>query len=187
MTATPSLSLPLLQRAQIAAPCHARWEDMTGDDRVRHCAECRLDVYNIAEMTDAQAEALLRLAFDDDGSSKKPLCARIFRRADGTVITANCPVGLDAISTKARRGAARIAAALGVTTIIGWAAAMEQGPSAKWLGCQPFTVVAKAMGRQPVPPLTTMRGGRVCITRPPTPPSTTASASAANGTTGAKP
>jgi hypothetical protein len=168
---TGTVSLPLLQRIQIASPCHERWEDMSGDERTRHCASCQLDVYNIAGMTEADAESLLRSAFNDDGTSKQRLCARIFRRADGTVITANCPVGLAAIRAKARRGAVRVAAALGITTVIGWAAAREQGSGATWLGCQPFTAVSKAIGRQPVPP-PIPTGGVVCVmpTPAPTPP-----------------
>ncbi len=166
----PSVSLPLLQRAQIAAPCHERWEEMTGDERTRHCAACRLDVHNIAGMSEAEAEALLRSAFNDDGSPIERLCARIYRRADGTILTADCPVGVESLRVRARRSAARVAAALGITTLIGWAAAMEQGPGAAWAGYHPFTAVAKAIGRQTQPPVQTFTGGIVCIPPTPAPP-----------------
>jgi hypothetical protein len=168
----PTVSLPLLQRIQIAAPCHERWEDMTGDERTRHCASCNLDVHNIAGMTEADAEALLGTAFNDDGSSKGRLCARIYRRADGTVLTANCPIGLAALRAKARRGAVRVAAALGITTVVGWIAAMEQGPGAVWAGCQPFAAVSRAIGRQPPVQTQTFLMGSVAGPLPllPTPP-----------------
>lgn len=173
MTAAPTaatFSLPLLQRARIASPCHERWEDMTGDERTRRCASCTLDVHNIAGMTEAEAEALLRRAFNDDGSSKERLCARIYRRADGTVITADCPVGVAALRAKVWRGAVRVAAALGVTTVIGWVAAMEQGPGAVWAGCQPFTAVAHAIGRQPPAQTQVFLMGSIAPLPPPPPP-----------------
>jgi hypothetical protein len=31
---------------------------MEGDERVRHCSECELNVYNLAEMTEDEALAL---------------------------------------------------------------------------------------------------------------------------------
>lgn len=164
-----SFSLPLLQRAQIAAPCSARWDDMSGDDRTRHCAQCDLDVHNVAAMTESEAEALLRAAFDDDGSITQRLCARIYRRADGTILTANCPVGVETLRAKARRSAARVAAALGITTLIGWAAAVEQGPGAVWAGYHPFTTVANLIGKQVQTPVQTFTAGRIFIA--PTPPS----------------
>jgi hypothetical protein len=78
--------LPLLARVQIASPCSARWEDMFGDERVRHCGSCDKDVFDLSEMTAAEAEALL-------AQSGAPVCARLHRRADGTVITRDCAVG----------------------------------------------------------------------------------------------
>ncbi len=84
--------LPLLARVQIASPCDARWDEMSGDARVRHCAACDKDVFDLSEMTSEDAEALLAR---DTGST----CVRTHRRADGTVITSDCPVG----ATKKRR------------------------------------------------------------------------------------
>lgn len=74
---------------RIATPCPVGWQNMAGDDRKRFCASCRLNVYNFSEMTAAEVEALV-------GSSEGRVCARMFRRADGTVITRDCPVGLAA-------------------------------------------------------------------------------------------
>ncbi len=87
-----------LDRIRIASPCPASWERMTGDDRVRFCDECKLQVYNIGEMTRAEAEALI-------AKTEGRLCARIYRRADGTVITRDCPVGLRAIRRRVTKSA----------------------------------------------------------------------------------
>jgi len=80
-------ALPVLDDVRIASPCGARWDDMVGDERVRFCGSCEKNVYNLSAMTRAAAEALLR---EKEGS----LCARVYRRADGTVITADCAVGV---------------------------------------------------------------------------------------------
>jgi hypothetical protein len=74
---------------QIASPCLANWSDMVGDDRSRHCLACNKTVYDLSGLTAQQALALIR---EKDGE----LCVRLFRRADGRVLTADCPVGLRA-------------------------------------------------------------------------------------------
>jgi len=62
---------------------------MTGDDRVRYCQECQLNVYNLSDMTRAEAEQLI-------ASREGRLCVRFYRRADGTILTRDCPTGLRA-------------------------------------------------------------------------------------------
>jgi len=66
---------------------------MAGTDQVRHCTLCNKNVYNLSAMTRGQAEALLR-------ETEGRLCARLYRRADGTVLTENCPVGIRAIGRR---------------------------------------------------------------------------------------
>ncbi|MFT3687140.1 MAG: hypothetical protein QM783_19825 [Phycisphaerales bacterium] len=144
-------SLPLLQNVRIASPCPMRWEDLTptGDAHTRHCDRCHLNVHNLSGMSADDAESLLRSATNDDGTGKHRLCAAIFRRADGTVLTADCPVGIAALCAKARRTAARVAAAIGLTTVVSWAAARESSrlPFAQ---VQPLTAIANALRGQPV-------------------------------------
>lgn len=77
----------LLDRIYIAAPCPASWSAMDGSDKVRFCKQCNLNVYNFSTMSTAEAEHLI---LEKEGK----LCARIFRRKDGTIMTENCPVGL---------------------------------------------------------------------------------------------
>ena len=83
----------MLDRVSIAAPCPADWDRMPGTDQVGHCRQCNKNVYNLSAMTRRQAEALLR---EKEGQ----LCARLYRRADGTILTENCPVGLRAIGRR---------------------------------------------------------------------------------------
>lgn len=79
---------------------------MVGDERIRHCAECNLNVYNLSAMTERQVQELIA---DNRG---KRLCTRFYRRADGTVLTQDCPWSLRAVKRRASRIAAAIMAAM---------------------------------------------------------------------------
>jgi hypothetical protein len=79
--------VPLLARIRVATPCHADWDEMTGDERVRHCASCKKDVFNLSDMTREQAERLIIVKHGD-------LCARYYQRTDGTILLADCSVGI---------------------------------------------------------------------------------------------
>ena len=96
--------LPLLERVRIASPCTASWDDMIGDGRVRFCGQCAKNVYNLSGMLREEAEQLVRGA-----AAAGELCVRLYRRADGTVLTADCPTG--ARRVRRRRGA--VAAVVG--------------------------------------------------------------------------
>lgn len=63
---------------------------MAGDERIRHCALCDLNVYNFAAMTRDEIRELLVRA-------EGRVCARLYRRADGTLLTRDCPTGLRAL------------------------------------------------------------------------------------------
>jgi hypothetical protein len=76
-----------LQKLQVASPCYERWDQMKGDERVRHCASCKLNVYNVREMTTAEVQELVQ-------QRSGRLCLRLYRRWDGTVLTRDCPVGV---------------------------------------------------------------------------------------------
>jgi hypothetical protein len=72
---------------------------MEGDEKVRFCQRCELHVFNLSAMEVEEAGA--RLAEHADG-----LCVRFFRRADGTILTRDCPVGVTR-KRNARREALR--------------------------------------------------------------------------------
>jgi hypothetical protein len=78
------------QVIRIASPCSADWNRMAGDERVRYCPECKLNVYNFSEMSDADIESIIS---HRDGR----LCARFYQRSDGIMLTRNCSVGLRAV------------------------------------------------------------------------------------------
>ena len=103
-----------LDNLGVAAPCSAEWATMTGDERVRHCALCKKNVYNLSDMSRAEAESLIR---EKEGR----LCVRFYQRADGTVLTANCPVGLRAVQRRLRWIGAGVAAFLALCVTGVWA------------------------------------------------------------------
>lgn len=43
-------------KLKVASPCPAKWEDMKGDDAVRHCDSCDKDVFQISNMSTEQVE-----------------------------------------------------------------------------------------------------------------------------------
>lgn len=101
----------LLNDIRIATPCTASWDQMTGTDTVRFCGECKLNVYNISGM---QATDAAKLVSSADGR----LCVRLYKKADGTVLTRDCPVGLRAAMRRATRAAgAALTAALGIFAV----------------------------------------------------------------------
>src|SRR4029079_7860123 len=86
----------LLDNIRIASPCHARWEDMAGDDRSRFCGQCNKHVYNFSAMSaDGSAEVMR--------AKEVKLCGRLYRRRDGMMVTANCPVGREKYFTRLKR------------------------------------------------------------------------------------
>jgi hypothetical protein len=75
-----------LDQIRVASPCRTSWDRMAGDGRVRYCGQCEKNVYNLSGMTRHEAEDLI-------ARNEGRLCVRFFRRADGTVLTQDCPVG----------------------------------------------------------------------------------------------
>jgi hypothetical protein len=93
-----------LDNMQIARSCSTDWQSMTGDEKIRFCIECKKDVYNFSEMTRREAELLLQ-------KTGGQICARITRDVDGTVITANPPVGLNLVDLRASKFASAVVTA----------------------------------------------------------------------------
>jgi hypothetical protein len=91
---------------------------MTGTAQVRHCRICEKDVFNLSAMTEAEAESLLLRA-------RGPLCARFYRRQDGTLVTSDCPVG----RRRQRRGRiAGVFSALAAMLATACGAGQEEAP-----------------------------------------------------------
>ncbi|HEX6125807.1 MAG TPA: hypothetical protein VFZ23_10595 [Pyrinomonadaceae bacterium] len=90
-----------LDDLRVASPCSADWNQMQGDERKRFCGDCKLYVYNLSGMTRYDAENLLRL-------SEGHLCVRYFQRADGSILTQDCPVGWAIVKQRVKVFAAAV-------------------------------------------------------------------------------
>lgn len=75
-----------LENIKVASPCATDWNEMIGDERKRFCGACRLDVYNLSGMSRREAENLIV-------QTEERLCVRFYKRADGSVLTKDCPIG----------------------------------------------------------------------------------------------
>jgi hypothetical protein len=94
-----------LNQIRVASPCTVSWAAMAGDERRRFCAQCKLNVYNLSEMSRADAEAFV-------ARSEGRVCVRFYRRQDGTLLSRDCPVGLRALRQGAAWARARLTATL---------------------------------------------------------------------------
>lgn len=124
-----------LNKLQIASPCPAAWAEMSGDDRARFCATCEKHVYDFSKLTAAEGVALIR---EKEGK----VCGRLWRRADGTLITADCPVGTMRLVRKRSKRVPLLAASLMASALLNLACASkppetEQKPAQAQLQGQP--------------------------------------------------
>lgn len=80
-----------LKSIRLSRPCRASWKEMQQIEGncVRHCDICDLHVYNLSEMSRREAVKLVE-------QHQGHLCVHFYRRRDGTILTRNCPVGVQA-------------------------------------------------------------------------------------------
>jgi hypothetical protein len=89
---------------KVSSPCPESWDRMAGNERVRYCGRCNLNVYNLAIMSRQEIEALVR-------KTGGQLCGRLYMRGDRTATLRDCAGG-------ARRQWTRRAVAVGVLLVL---------------------------------------------------------------------
>jgi hypothetical protein len=94
---------------KISSPCSESWARMKGDDRVRYCMKCKLDVYNLDGMKPVEIEALVR-------RKSGTLCGRLYMRPERTASFQDCGMSR---ARRARRWAAAAAAFI-VLAVFSW-------------------------------------------------------------------
>jgi hypothetical protein len=152
-------STDALRHLEIVSPCKVSWEGMRGDDKVRFCGTCRLNVYNLAGMTRREAERLI-------GEKEGRVCVRFYRRSDGTVVTRDCGAAARRLARAVFASLCAIIALLVTGTVAGlvswrqvaglWFPGVAQ-PSTPWVDAPP-----------PVPQLD-VRLGQLGLAREPGP------------------
>lgn len=123
---------------------------MPGDDRIRSCPACSRAVYNIAAMTSDEVAALI-------AGREGRLCARLFRRADGTIVTADCPAvdAMFAPRPKSRHHRVRALVIVLVALLLAWSGrkaseSPPSGPGVTWDDWVHWAAVS--LGLRPTPP-----------------------------------
>jgi hypothetical protein len=158
-------TIDLPAKIQVASPCHARWEDMRGDECARFCSHCQKNVYNLSALTKQEAAALIQ-------SKEGRLCIRFYQRADGTLLTTDYPIGLGQAWKRVRKLLAA-GAALIIFTMINLAALgrgeNQSQPRSRFLKDMESArvLIQDKLGLNPRPPML----GKMLALPKPNPPS----------------
>lgn len=98
----------------IAAPCDRKWGEMRGNNKVRRCSACRLDVHNTTEMTESEIQNLF-------AGQNNRICLKIYRTTDGKILTKNCAQAKRIFELARRKIRLALATLLGMLNFIpGW-------------------------------------------------------------------
>lgn len=107
-----------LHNISVPTPCTADWNSMTGNEQVRFCQHCSLDVHHLSMMSRNQAERLV-------ASANGRLCIRFVRDPQGRFSTLPVKQKLHRIGRRTSRIAAGV-----FTATISVTSAVAQGPTA---------------------------------------------------------
>jgi ankyrin repeat protein len=109
----------LLDHVRVPQPCPADWAEMRGNECVRFCQHCNLNVHNLSALTRPEAEKLVRRA-------RGRICIRYYRRPDGALLTA---APLVQIQTRVRRASRLVAGAFSAALSLSAAAFAQETQS----------------------------------------------------------
>ncbi len=105
-------SKSFLKNLTIPTPCDADWNSMVGNDQVRFCEHCSLDVHNLTLMTRNQAQRLV-------ARSNGRLCVRYHSDGDGKPLALPLAQKLHRINRRVSRIAAgAFSATLSITSAV---------------------------------------------------------------------
>lgn len=122
-----------LNNLTIPSPCDADWNAMTGNDQVRFCEHCKLDVHDLSLLTRPQAERLV-------ARSKGRLCVRYHHDAKGRPVTLPVSQKLHRIGRRVSRIAAgAFTATLSVSSAVAQQPAGSQSTANPPEATQPLT------------------------------------------------
>jgi hypothetical protein len=137
-----------LNNLTIPSPCRADWNSMIGNDQVRFCEHCSLDVHNLSQLSRSQAERLV-------ARSHGRLCVRYHHDPAGRLL--NLPgQKLHRISRRVSRIAAgAFTAALSVTSAVAQSSDVQSGSANTGGG---DAIASWAMGSRIVGTITDRQG-----------------------------
>jgi hypothetical protein len=136
--------LTIVDNLRIASPCDASWADMSGDAQSRFCGACEKNVYDLTTMEPDDIVSLIE-------ATEGKFCGRLYKRADGTVLTEDCPVGLARVLRKAKRRTYQAAAF--ALTLIGSAASLALYGTIDCAEVKPVQALINTIETNTPPPL----------------------------------
>jgi hypothetical protein len=149
----------LLQQITIPVPCPVPWDSMTGDARVRMCADCGKEVHNFAELTPREAAALVTERGDH-------LCGLLTHRSDGSLVMASDCAPEQRPSPFRFTIRSIMVVVAGVAAVLGFGRVLAvREPDDQWPVTQKRMIVT---------------AGKVCLKRPVSPPVSTSGTPATN-------
>ncbi|HZE97636.1 MAG TPA: hypothetical protein VE981_11465 [Planctomycetota bacterium] len=157
---------------KISSPCPKKWDDLVGNDRIRYCGQCKLNVYNFADMTQTEISGIVR-------KTEGRLCASIYLRGDRSATLRDCP-------TTRRSSLLRRLVGVGALLVLGaftWICRGAEQPDReglpKWIRVPLGVIDPEPVKPKPQPQPPRLLGEIPCVPPPPPlpppPPSTTGS------------
>ena len=129
------------------------WDRLQGNDRIRYCDQCNLNVYNLADMSPGEVDEIVR-------KSEGRLCGRLYVRDDQTATIRDCPKSV----FRKRLQAALALSALVLLAGIAWGLGTSDPiPRSRYPGW--VRTVLEWIHPSSAPVV-----GRLCPKNPPTPP-----------------
>jgi hypothetical protein len=125
----------------VATPCMVAWDSMVGDDRVRRCDTCKQNVYNISQLTRAQADELI-------AAKDAQMCMRYFHLADGTILLRD-----GAVAYRPTGLATAAAAALALAGAVAWPTPAEP-PALRAVAATPSVPIPPSITVPSIPSFT---------------------------------
>jgi hypothetical protein len=140
---------------------------MSGDERSRFCAKCRLHVHDLSAMTRDEAVEFL------GRPGGAATCVRFARRPDGRFVTRDCRVAVRALRRRAFLAAAALAGALGLggaALALAHRAGDAGGPSSpEFWETEPFATIARMLPASWIPQRQIVVGKLLMVPSPPAP------------------
>jgi hypothetical protein len=156
-----AITLATLDSLSISSPCPASWEQMKGSESVRFCSQCEQPVYNLALISKREIGKLI-------SQNTGRLCIRLYRRADGKIMTKDCPRGRMKKIRRVIAGALALAAmafcVLVWRTATSWHRRDSDRYSSRMREIEPYKTIINWLD----PPTGTDTMGAMCLPPPPT-------------------
>ncbi|QQR59136.1 MAG: dienelactone hydrolase family protein [Candidatus Melainabacteria bacterium] len=147
-----------LDELTLSYSCPVDWDSMTGNDQERFCNQCSKKVFNISELSTAEANEFLRQ------KSASSTCVKFYRRADGTIKTDNCPRALRPVrkSAKLLKNCISVVGGFILLTLTTVFPTLAKPKPTPYIGVDPFGAPASSSTAAQLPVAAPISMGKIC-------------------------